>query len=418
VTGTVIDHDTGGPVANTLITVEEVYFRNGRRWWGAGGTARTDGNGDFRVDGLRPGEYVAVINPQYLGATQRLPQFREEDLTAIDTDNERTYWPGGHGLQTASPVQAVSGTTASVGTVHLSKVKFYRAHLKIPDSDCAGGTTLLVTIKLGDSTTNVSQGTCSNEFLFRGLEPGTYSLEIWTEKESVARRRRGIVDFTITDRNVEVTAPLLRGVDIEGRFVTPEQSHPDLSAVTVSLEPVNSIRFFDERPTAVNSEGRFHVTNVIGFRRCVVSGLAHGLYVKGIRFAGFDLQSYIIRPSEGNLNHDLEIVLSDKPAVLTGIVFQDDHPLPGALVMITRWPVGNEDVFGATINQVTSANGVFQSDALPPGAYRVLSFPAEDRPALDLPGALFRYLEKADHYDAVEGVTTTLNLKTKRLFLE
>jgi hypothetical protein len=107
-TGIVVDEVTGKPIANLNLGAVKPERPAG---WPAAGSATTDSKGEFTIADLPPGEYDVEITPQINPDQRVLTRFTEKDAQTVEQDFERTYWPGGHGKDTAMPVKLASGAS-------------------------------------------------------------------------------------------------------------------------------------------------------------------------------------------------------------------------------------------------------------------------------------------------------------------
>ena len=64
-----------------------------------------------------------IAGPRMRGLT------RPSDAELETQDYEWSYWPGGHGLDSAAPVTLISGGSTDVGTLKLRKAPVYRVRV-------------------------------------------------------------------------------------------------------------------------------------------------------------------------------------------------------------------------------------------------------------------------------------------------
>ena len=114
-----------------------------------------------------------------------------------------------------------------------------------------------------------------------------------------------------------------------GLFVAAEGSRlPDLSAVTVSWERGGGKLDLFSGPARPDAGGKFQVLTFLGeSRRLIVSRLGAAAYVKEILYNGAPVKDGLV-PLDGiAMDHSLTIMLDDKPAVIAGVVMNDDRPV-------------------------------------------------------------------------------------------
>ena len=100
--------------------------------------------------------------------------------------------------------------------------------------------------------------------------------------------------------------------------------------------------------------------------RVSVSGLGNKYYVKEVRLDGRSVSDGVLRLYQGS---QLEVVIDDQTAAITGSVTDGDKPFSQPLVFVAKWPL-----LESTSHPVTGDNdGKFQIIGLEPGEYRVLA---------------------------------------------
>ena len=85
---------------------------------------------------------------------------------------------------------------------------------------------------------------CGKDLLVTGFAPGDYRLILSITGRTGETRGTASVPFSIVDKNIEITAPLTPGVDVDGVLLAAEGAKlPDLTKTTVSLRAVDSVGF-------------------------------------------------------------------------------------------------------------------------------------------------------------------------------
>jgi hypothetical protein len=184
------------------------------------GSTVTDADGQFRLGGLRPTQYLVAINPVSREDGRIQLDFKKEDFEAVDQDWERTWWPGGHDADSATPLRVASGEVVNAGVLAARKGNLYRAKVSASAPSCAAGELLRVFMveRVGLATYLREQGTapCDRDFLPTGLQPGAWWLELRSEKRPLEARERALVAVETVHKNVEIKTGMGRGVDIGG----------------------------------------------------------------------------------------------------------------------------------------------------------------------------------------------------------
>jgi hypothetical protein len=366
-TGSVVDEDTGKPIAHLQLGAVNPARPAG---WPAAGSATTDEKGEFAIADLPPGDYEVEIRPQIDQDKRILPKFSEKDVQAVDRDFERTYWPGGHGKDAAIPVTVASGAAVYAGQLPVRKVAYYRVHVRIPPSDCKGGAKMYIAEAIGSMVHALSQTPpCDKDILVTGFSAGTYALRFGVGGLSAS------VPFSIVDKNVDITAFLTAGFPVEGAFVPADGAKPpDFTKLRVALRATGAGGLSSGPPVTADTDGKFRVENVQPLSQvAMISGIGAGNYVKEIRYNGRLLSADIVPLDDGAVTHTLTIVVDDKPATIAGSVVSRDEPVNRPVVIARKWPLTGGMGLSGWAGAQGDETGKFQIAGLAPGEYRVIA---------------------------------------------
>lgn len=401
-TGLLLDDATGEPLPQHRVYAFQTYFGNGWLRYFPGGSATTDDEGRFTL-AVRPGSYViSAISPTgpSTDPRERSELFTEEEAATVDLDDENTYWPGGvEDLQHAQPVAVASGGSASVGTVRIRKVPYYRVRVSVTNPECEPPATVTIGDYHGDGHfgwQRADRYPCGQPALLRYFRPGVYDIEA-DQGRGREGRRRGFTRIVVDDENQDVEVTLQRGADVDVRFLTAEGAiPPPLTDVRLATRRVGGMPFGDEGPVSPDAEGRARIPNLAWGRQTLTfRGLPAGFYVKEIRYDGALLAGQILELNPGAAAHTLDVVIDDKPAALTGTVTDGRDPAGESVVFLTRWPASTEDPFLSTKRVTGDSDGRYQFTGLVPGDYRIFAVPSETASKVDEPGVLLRMLANA-----------------------
>jgi hypothetical protein len=363
-TGTVIDQDTHAPLANLRVGA----IRPGKTpGWPAEAHATTDAKGEFAIANVPPGEWLIEIAPQS-GSDQRVvATFTDKDAKAVTRDLERTYWPGGHGQDSSLPITLASGAEVYAGQMPVKKVDYYRALVHIQPGVCTPGENVVIYEGIGGMIHLLEQQPpCSGRLLITGFSPGTYALNMGSGGLG------GSVLFSIVDKNVEATASVDSGFQVDGAIVAAEGSKlPDLSALRLELRA--AVSAVSPKPVQPDEKGKFQFPQVKAIGHTLsIFGLSGGSYVKELRYNGAVLPANVIPLDDNTAVHSLTIVVDNNPGTITGSVTSHDKPVAGALVVARKWPFGGDARWGLGGGRGDD-NGKFQVTGLAPGEYRVIA---------------------------------------------
>lgn len=410
-TGRVVDAETGQPVAKTEVAAVTARYLNGQLTVGLGVRAMTDDDGQVLFAGLVPGKYLIETLPRKLGAQPIQTQFSAEDLKLVDQDYERSYWPGGTDAESASPIPVSSGGSVSAGTLKPRKVPYYRIHAIFPATNCRAGDyaqVILTSVPAGRGIeTQAGQVSCGQDFLIRNVQPGSYRLTVYSGLRQEARVQSS-QPVEVTDKNLEMTVSLARGLDLEGKIVAAEGAgKPPLDKLVVFVQPVD----FSIATGVMNPDlqGGFHVVNAALGRQIVSFSNLGNFYIKEVRYNGLPVAGniFVVDGSAGQL----EVVLDDKPASIGGVIEDDGNAVSKPYVVLTSWPMLSDGMLSSLKNVTGDASGKFRFAGLPPGDYRVLAVPQTSKDKLDEPGVLNRLLSGAESVTVGPAGSQDLRLK-------
>jgi hypothetical protein len=397
ITGTVVDKDTDQAIPDLTVYAGRVQRLAGRLM-DLNVSAKTNSDGRFVISNLTPGEYVVKILAQRMGRERIIAKFSDRDLKAVDDDYEASYWPGGgHSLESAAPLAVGSGGSVEFGTVRAHKVPHYRLHVRIPPGPCGPDDKILVYEQVPFRKTTVGRAACAPDLLIAGFPPGSYRLLLTMIKDAAESRETASIPFVIKDENVEITAPLERGVTVNVTLAAFDGARAlDFGKMRVALIPLNALPLEDlVTPKAVNSSGTAQFVGIpLGNCNIEVGGLGAGAYVKEIRYNGHRLADHIL-PLGAAVGQDLTILIDDKPATVTGAVMDGNNPVSEPHVILAKWPLPGGDYPDLPLRISGDEKGRFGFTGLAPGEYRILAVRSREEYDDRLPGMLERALEAA-----------------------
>lgn len=393
---------------------------------GAPRNITTDAQGNFTATQIPPGEYL-VQTMASREAASRIIEYSDAEFDKVDRELEHPFWPSGtSNRHDALPVTVPPGATANLGTMRVRQVDHYRLHVKL-EGACSGKgwKYALIPQPQFPGRVDFSSATldCQEEFLVRGIEPGSYQFAVWNDAGNAPW---ALEPFTISNRNTSLTLRIAPGTDVPGRFVAAEGSQ--LPSFEGSQLPRLAGRRFaaglagevSGLPTSTvlssNPDGTFLMTHM-PWRRYQVSvrQVPPTYYVREIRYGGVPSPDGWISLTPGSV---LEIELDEHPATLSGTVTVDGRPATDRIMLLlARVPIENarfnDSAAPFAYNTVAEAGGVFQFGGLGPGEYRMLALPTEDFLNASLSMRLTGLLEAGERIVLERGQQKSFDLKLR-----
>ena len=413
ITGRVLDEETGEPLVNYRLEADSFVYKNGvPRTAGSGTLANTDDDGRFIVHDLDPGRYVVVTRPRMRGLTRFSDEERETQ------DYERSYWPGGHGLDSAAPVTLISGGSTDVGTVKLRKTPLYRVQVAISDANCPADERVeILAFTVASPLTAPyasSDGACGEELLLWNFQPGSYGL-VLTHGEELDRSMATLT-FDIVNKDVNLKASLTRVSNVEGHLAAADGAKkiPFEKLKIMAVPPTGTGTQQLLGPVTVGPDGRFQLMGRSPLEKFLIWLIAPDNaddYAKEIRLNGRVVTGDPIALDGSSGTQSLEIVVDDQPATLSGMVTDGDHSPSKPYVFLAKWPMPAGLAYARPQGADGDDDGQFRFTGLVPGEYRAIAVSPSNRDLLDEPGVLQRLLSDAEKITLNRGGVQAITLK-------
>ena len=172
-------------------------------------------------------------------------------------------------------------------------------------------------------------------------------------------------------------------------------------AQPVSIEIYPMFHSFATDPALIGSNstidknGDFQMQSPLsGPVQLSIHPLPSGVFVKRVIYDGADVGTTFMPDSAPN--QMLQIVLSDQPLELNGIVQREGQPIANANVILSPWPLIGGDAWAAATVVQTDSAGKFSFHNLGAGTYRAVSSLPSEWVRKDRPDVLAEFLASAE----------------------
>jgi len=383
--GRVVD-EAGEPLANVWVSTLRRPTEEEREDWSKaqkqhqfvqGSRGRTDDRGEYRIFGLKPGDYYLKVSESpdldQVGDIDDVSDSSNYFLVRQSvTDYAPLYYPGVLQISDAQPIPLHAGEEVRAD-FEMRRVKTVHVSGRVIGADGKPAThalLLLVVPGVGEWGGDVEASTDSKgEFLIKHVSPGTYVLTAVQSDENrheITRQKLGVAESDL--RSVILTFG--RGTDIRGQIIS-EGPNSAMDRLGLGLESQDEDESLSGGAHA-KKDGTFLLTNVQdGSYAVSVWGLEKGWFVKAIHYGSTDVLQKGLQVEQGSSSGTLEVVISSAGAEMEGTVSdQDGKPIVAAQVRVRPEP---ETSFNGTRAHTTGTdqNGHFSFSSLAAGKYKV-----------------------------------------------
>ena len=387
ITGRVNDED-GEPMASVQVaalrrpTEDEMeeweVFSSGRQELYPAAVAQTDDRGQYRIFGLRAGEYYIKAVDQYTPTFQTGSQWALHE--ALGSQYAAVYYPGVTQVGQAETVPLSSGQEAQADFA-MRRTKTVDISGRIITVAGKPGDVYVYLEELPSADFGVNQGVTADangEFKIKSVGPASYLLHA-QQHLSAERSYHASQKIEVGSENIDsITLALGRGVTISGRI--------QLSGTgTVDFERMSLMLISHDDPSAYawsrpKEDGTFQFMDIPdGSFAFLVNGLEQKWYLKSVRSGTEDVLAKGLEVEKAENSGTIQVVVSNNSAELAGSVTQDDKPMIGARVRLTPDPETRFNRFRSS-TAYTDQSGHYSFVGIAPGQYRVIAkTPGPDR---------------------------------------
>ncbi|HUR48920.1 MAG TPA: carboxypeptidase-like regulatory domain-containing protein [Acidimicrobiales bacterium] len=411
ITGHVAD-EFGEPLAGVPIVVTAAGTNRNVAMRGPYGFT-TDDRGSFRLFGLAPGRYVVCATPQN-------GMFR-----GGDDPTERYMKTCAPNAGSESEGQVVELTATDYGEVEIRMTRGRAYKITGTALDSQGKPVNQVSIVRTEGTGMSSSGGQTDgtgHFTFNSVVPGDYTIVAQVGNNGMMppaagpEREVGGVAVHVDGADVEnVVVTTTKGVSAAGRLVFEGGTPPAVKGLRVMLRPQRgspTVMMGPPPNAEVLPDLTFTLNGLFGAYGVAVSGLPGGWIVKNVRLGNDDVTD---RPVEFHAKDRLEVVLSNRPAVLAGRVVTGQGEV-ATDYRVLLFPAERErwTMLTGSPSTLPRTDGTFKLGSIPPGEYFLAVVRIEDMPSFGEQATYERLAKIAQRLTLLDDETKEIELTIPR----
>jgi protocatechuate 3,4-dioxygenase beta subunit len=385
ITGRVVD-ESGEPMAKLLVTALRKLSAEEKEDWSpraqkeevtASSAAMTDDRGEYRIFGLKPGEYYVKASESdttgFSGMVSEDDGMRWAARAILGNQYAPVFYPGVIQLDQAHSVTLGSGEEleADLALRHVKTVEVSGRVIASDGRPAIHAYVQLYANEAGNWGDELNANTdAKGGFNIKGVPPGSYVLSAYQLDED--SRHTAQQKLEVGNDNIDsVVIAFGKGATMRGRILAASAGLNPLGHMRIHLEPASESDTASFALAQVKQDGSFQITDVLdGNYALRVHGMEPGWYVKSARLGAEDALQKGLEVEKGSSSGTLEIVLSSATAELEGSVSEHDKPSAGAQVRLKPDPETPYNRIRST-SASTDQNGRFIFNNLPPGKYRI-----------------------------------------------
>ena len=334
-------------------------------------TSPTDDRGQYRIFGLKPGEYyIRATDSGESGNASQLGQMVRETL---GSEYAPLYYPGLVQVGQAQVVSVKPGDEVQTD-FSMQRIKTVEIAGRVIGP---GGKRAWVNLApsgeddFGSRYNNVTDE--NGNFRLKGIPPGSYVIVVYQLEEGNNYEAHTRQKVEVGGENIEsLNISLSSSTNFQGRVTVAGPGSVTLDQIGVAFIPIDE----DGPPSReahVKKDGSFEITLVRDGNYAIRAwGLDHEWYVKSARLGPDDILEKGLQVEKGTSGARLEVVVSSASAQVEGSVIDGDQAVTGAHVRLKADPETPYNRFRAA-NARTDQTGHFSVAGLAPGNYRVMA---------------------------------------------
>ncbi len=408
IAGRVID-EAGEPAERVIVQATPLRKSSSRN--GSGYMGITNDLGEFRINRLPPGSY-RLLASRGGGGEMVVDKVTGKQPTA----EAPTYFPGTIDAASAAAIRVGPGEERTGAEIRLQRSVVVRVAGRVSGELPSGRGSRVSLRNPGESRGPMMGGNDSpigadGAFEFRNVRPGEYMLTVTTMDrggpKTMARQQLMVGQQDLQGITIAAAAP----PKIDGRLRAGTEPPFPIGKTEITLQPTGSFRDFGPPANARTDEtGAFSFPAVSREKQVVSVRTESGIIVKGIYAAGQLLPGLEVDFSV--VTGPLEIVLSNKPATITGTVEGTNPDAP----RIAVWAIPETeplltDYWSTKKVRIASETPTFTLDSLRPGTYRVAAFEEVESDALNDPAIWEQFRARTASVKVGEGESAQVKIK-------
>jgi hypothetical protein len=341
-------------------------------------SAESDDRGQYRIFGLKPGEYFIRTEDSSSPPGGRISSDDFWLKEVLGSEFGSVYFPGVSQASQAQAIPVKAGEEAQAD-ITMRRVKTVEIAGRVIG---AAGPAANALVRLEPGDTNESdfdrQDTTDEKgnFHLRNIPQGTYYIFAYLKGQGAGvYETRARQKVEVTGDNIDaLTVTLTPGVTIQGKLKLDGSASPLPDSITVLLMSVDEDEPLGGR-CEVKKDGSFECRAVHDGNYAVhVAGqLDQTTYIKSARRGPDDLLEKGLQV-EGNSSEQVELILGSDSARLEGSVGDDDGPVAGARVRLVPEPLTPYNRLRVRSTR-TDQLGHFSLIGVAPGKYAVKARP-------------------------------------------
>jgi protocatechuate 3,4-dioxygenase beta subunit len=345
------------------------------------GFAQTDDRGQYRIFGLKAGEYYIKAMDEYEPMGRVIIGNEWEVRQALGGQYAPVYYPGVTQIAQAEALVISPGEEAHIDLV-LRHIKTLQISGRVIGADGEPATDVYLCLEelpATDFGIDQCMGTdAKGEFKVKGVAPGSYVLQAQQHSPDDANYHASREIEVGSDNLDSITLVLGKGVNFPGRVAVSGTGTVRFDRMSTGL--ISHGNQTGGAWARVKKDGAFQLLDVPdGTFSFSMNGLDEGWYVKSVRLGADDLLANGLEVEKGEGGGTIQVVVGKGGAEMAGSVTQDGKPMIGARVRISpdpETPYNRLRMRAANTDQ----SGHFSFIGIAPGQYRVVAkAPGQDQ---------------------------------------